>query len=245
MQEYLRSQVDWPQAFPPEEYKTRVDNVRQSLSDKGIDAIYVTIPEDITYLTAYDMIWYHLRNLTGVLVTADAEGTVFFDGKGHTTLVSTTPEIREIVWLERGGFEDNISSIANALKDRGLANGTIALQAWSYSPHATVIEALGDRLKQGGTNVVDGSMIVEDLRFVKSPLEIEVVRKASEIGDTAMEAARDAIRPGVTETELEGVIMHSMMSQGGGYPGIRTMLGSGPRAGTHHSPPSLRQVQQG
>jgi Xaa-Pro dipeptidase len=245
MQEYLRSQVDWPQAFPPEEYKTRVDNVRQSLSAKGIDAIYVTIPEDITYLTAYDMIWYHLRNLTGVLVTADAEGTVFFDGKGHTTLVSTTPELREIVWLERGGFEDNITSIANALKDRGLANGTIALQGWSYSPHASVIEALGDRLKQGGANVVDGSMIVEDLRFVKSPLEIEVVRKASEIGDTAMEAARDAIRPGVTETELEGVIMHSMMSQGGGYPGIRTMLGSGPRAGTHHSPPSLRQVQQG
>ena len=97
MQEYLRSQVDWPQAFPPEEYKTRVDNVRQSLSDKGIDAIYVTIPEDITYLTAYDMIWYHLRCVTGVLVTADVEGTVFFDGKGHTTLVSTTPEIREIV----------------------------------------------------------------------------------------------------------------------------------------------------
>ena len=229
--------------FPPEEYKTRVDNVRKSLSDKGIDAIYTTDPADITYLTAYDMIWYNLRNLTAVLVQADSEDTVFFDGVGHTTIISTTPEIRDVVWFERGA--DNISTIVNEIKNRGLGGGTIAVQKWGYSPHATVMDALEERLQEGGANVVGGSMIVEDLRFVKSPREVEVVRKASEIGDKAMVAARDAIKPGVTETELEAVIMHTMMSEGGGYPGIRTMLGSGPRAGTHHSHPTHRQVKQG
>ena len=65
------------------------------------------------------------------------------------------------------------------------------------------------------------------------------------IADRAMRAAREAIAPGVMETEIEAAIMHSTMTQGGGYPGIRTMIGSGPRAGTHHSPPSHRKIKQG
>ena len=36
-----------------------------------------------------------------------------------------------------------------------------------------------------------------------------------------------------------------MMKAGGGYPGIRTMVGSGPRAGTHHSPPQHRRIRRG
>ena len=79
MQEYLREQVDWPQAFPEEEYGQRLAKVRSALKDAGLDAIYVTHPANVTYLTGYDMIWNHLRSLTGVLVSADSDATVFFD----------------------------------------------------------------------------------------------------------------------------------------------------------------------
>ena len=65
------------------------------------------------------------------------------------------------------------------------------------------------------------------------------------MADEAMAAGRDAIRPGLTETQLEGVIMGTMMAAGGGYPGIRAMIGSGPRAGTHHSPAQRRAIKQG
>ena len=80
MQHYLRDQIDWPQAFPAEEYATRLDRLRTALRAAGLDAIYVTVPADLTWLTGYDMIWYHLRNLTGLLVRAASAETVFFDG---------------------------------------------------------------------------------------------------------------------------------------------------------------------
>src|SRR5262249_20284619 len=51
--------------------------------------------------------------------------------------------------------------------------------------------------------------------------------------------------PGVMETEIEAVVMHSLMREGGGNPGIRSMIGSGPRAGTHHSPATQRKIRQG
>jgi len=245
MQDYLRKQVDWPQAFPAEEYAERRRKVRAALSAKGLDAIYVTTPANLTYLTGYDMIWYHSRNLTGLLIRADSDQTVWFDAVGHTTLVLTTPTITDIVWFQREPVDSLIRQIGRELRHRGLGRARIALEPWGYSPHGKVMEALGAALREGGADVQDESLLIERIRLVKSPLEISVIREAAAMADRAMAAARDAIAPGVMETEIEAVIMHSMMREGGGYPGIRTMIGSGPRAGTHHSPPSHRKIKQG
>jgi Xaa-Pro aminopeptidase len=138
-----------------------------------------------------------------------------------------------------------LDAIVEGIAARGLGKGKIAVQPWGYSPHATVSERFKAALEAGGATVEDGSFLVEELRFVKSPREVEVVRRTAAIADEAMAAARDAIAEGVMETELEGIIMGTMMKAGGGYPGIRTMLGSGPRAGTHHSPPQHRRIKKG
>ncbi|MEX2650035.1 MAG: Xaa-Pro peptidase family protein [Alphaproteobacteria bacterium] len=245
MQTYLREQVDWPQPFPPEEYAARRARVRKAMAERKIDAIYVTIPADLTWLTGYDMIWYHLRNLTGLLVRADRDDTVFFDGAAHVTIVSTTPAIPEATWFQRGDVADHIKLIAKEIAARGLGKGHVALQPWSHSPHATVMDALAKALGDGGAAIADGNQLVEELRLVKSAREIEVMRRAASIADEAMAAARDAIAPGVMETELEAVIMGSLMRNGGGYPGIRSMIGSGPRAGTHHGPAQHRKIKRG
>ncbi len=242
MKTYLRDQIDWPQAFPPEEYAARRAKVRDALAAAGLDAIFVTLAADITYLTGYDLIWYHLRNLTGLLVRADSDDTLFFDGRPHTTMVSTTPEISDVVWFERGPVADVIALIADRMKNEGKR---LATQRWGYSPHSDVMDALNDRLSGAGATVTDASYLIEEIRLIKSPREIAVMRKTAAIADEAMAAARDAIRPGITETQIEGVLIGAMMAAGGGYPAIRSMIGSGPRSGTHHSPAQARSVKQG
>ncbi len=54
MQEFLREQVDWPQAFPAEEYAGRRARVCSALTEANLDAIYITAPANITWLTGYD-----------------------------------------------------------------------------------------------------------------------------------------------------------------------------------------------
>ena len=249
MKPYLRSQIDWQQPFPAEEYAARRAKVRAALSDAGLDAILATTPANITWLTGYDMIWYHLQNLTGVLVQADSDATVFFDSSAHTTIISTTPEIGEVIYVDAaavsGTVDESISAVVDGIAGKGLGKSRIGLEMWGYTPHASVMEALAESLRSGGATVEDHWTLVEQQRFIKSDLEIQHVRKAAEIGDLAMAAARDTIRPGVMETEIEAAIMGIMMKAGGGYPGIRTMLGSGPRSGTHHSAPTRRLIQQG
>ena len=249
MQTYLRDQVDWPQAFPAEEYAERRAKVCKVMADAGLDAIYVTAPANITWLTGYDMIDYHLEILTGVLLRADGVEALFFDYVGHTTIVSTTPEIEEVVWLDGTGTSDGVDwavqVIADEVGKRGLGSARIGLELWAYAAHATVMARLKGSLETGGATITDAWRMLDEIRLVKSPLEIEHMKTASAMADEAMAAGRDAIRPGLTETQLEGVIMGTMMAAGGGYPGIRSMIGSGPRAGTHHSPAHRRAIRQG
>ena len=245
MKQYLREQVDWPQAFPPEEYATRRAKLRKALAADDLDAIYVTMPADITYLTGYDMVWYHSRSLTGLLLRADSDDPLFIDGWPHTTLVSTTPEITNVVFYERGPVADVIALIADRVKSLGLADGRLATQRWSYAPHGDVIDSLSDCLTEAGATVSDASFLIEEIRLIKSPLEIALMRKTANIADAAMAAARDAIRPGILETEIEGILIGAMMAAGGGYPALRSMIGSGPRSGTHHAPAQARAVKAG
>lgn len=249
MQPYIREQLDWEQPFPQEEYAARRARVRAALADANLDAILVTTPANITWLTGYDMIWYHLQNLTGLLVRADSDDTLFFDSSAHTTIISLTPAIPEVIYVDAaavsGTVDEAIKAVVDGIASKGLGKSRIGMEMWGYSPHASVMEALVGGLRSGGATVEDHWTLVEKLRFIKSDLEVQHVRKAAEIGDLAMAAARDIIAPGVMETEVEAAIMGTMMKAGGGYPGIRTMLGSGPRSGTHHSSPTRRKIQDG
>ena len=62
--------------------------------------------------------------------------------------------------------------------------------------------------------MVDASLLVETQRLYKSPREQEVMRQAAAMGDTALEAARAAMAPGMMETEIEAVMTASLMEQG-------------------------------
>lgn len=247
MLEQIRAQIDWPQPFPPEEYAARRAQVRKVLQAKGFDAIYVNLPADLLWLSGYDMIWYHYRCLTGLLLRADRDETVLFDSGGHKNLVYMTPEIRDVVWFDPNPVASagQGETVATELAKRGLGRGRIAIQPRGYSPHATVMDAFAERLRQGGATVGDGSRLIEELRLVKSPREIAVVRQAAKFADEAVAAARDAIAPGVMETEIEAAAIASLMRNGCQYPSIRSMVGTGPRSGTHHSPATHRKIKQG
>jgi Xaa-Pro aminopeptidase len=245
MQEYLRKQIDWPQPFSDQEYAGRLERVRKALQDAKLDAIYVTTPANLTWLTGYDMIWYHTRCLTGLLIRADSDHTVWFDGVGHTTIVSLTPAIKDVVWCHSENVQELIRKTVDEIGVRLSDKVRVALEPWGYSPHADIMKAVKDGLESKGKRISDASMLIERLRLVKSPSEIAVVRQAAAMADDAMKAAGKVLAPGIMETEIEAAIMSSMMRNGGGYPGIRSMIGSGPRAGTHHSAATHRKVKKG
>lgn len=245
MDHRTRAQVDWPQPFPHEEYAARQGRLRSALKAADLSGVLVSSPPDLNYLFGYDQIWFAHDNLCVAFLPADEETHLFFDNDGHEILVSVYPEIEHLHLFKRGPVRDHIAEIAGEVAGRGWARGTIALQARCYGPHPDHLRAIGRLWEEAGARLTDGSDLIEDLRLKKSPREIAVVRAAAEIATAAMAAARDAIREGMRETDLDSVLTAELLKGGGGYPGIRNMIGAGPRAGVHHEPPSHRRFRQG
>jgi Xaa-Pro aminopeptidase len=94
----------------------------------------------------------------------------------------------------RGSSVDAGSAIVRALKDMGLWHGRIA------TDHP-LIDAVCERHGRPGT-LVAGENVLRWIRLVKSPLEIQLMRRASFGNVEAVAAVGRAIRAGATYAEL-------------------------------------------
>src|SRR5262249_29156597 len=73
--------------------------------------------------------------------------------------------------------------------------------------------------------------------------EIELVRKAVELGSRALEETLALLRPGMTELEIAAEIEYRMRRYGGGRPSFETIVASGPRAALPHARATSRPIQ--
>ncbi len=88
---------------------------------------------------------------------------------------------------------------------------------------------------------VENSMC--DLRAVKSPAEIEVVRYAYQIAETGFQAAVNAIAEGVTEREVAAEAEAAMRRAGAEGTGIDTIVASGPNSRPILARSTFRRIQ--
>lgn len=83
-------------------------------------------------------------------------------------------------------------------------------------------------LQEAGLRIADAQRPLEMARAVKTPIEVDGMRYAARVVDTAIAELRDAIRPGVTENELFGILTGTALQLGAEYNDARLVL-SGPR----------------
>lgn len=76
-------------------------------------------------------------------------------------------------------------------------------------------------------SIVDLSHSLHELRLIKSPAEINLMRKACEITADAHIRAMKFCKPGVYEYEVEAEILHEFEKQGARFPAYTSIVGSG------------------
>ncbi len=244
--ENTESGTAWGPPFSAQEYRERVNRVKEEMTGQQIDLLLVNSPPNITWLTGYDSIWYRRTTPTGLAIRADAKTTLFFDSVSHTDLVkSGTGCFEDVEFFDRRKAGPAVGSIIEALDKRGWLSGTAAVEKWSVSPGGMVLQEISQGMSATGARVVDGSWLVDRIKMVKSPAEIDMMRESARIADVAMQAVIDAMAPGLMEVEIQGLAQYVMSQHGGEEPAIRTAVRSGPRGAAHHVPPSRRKLQNG
>jgi Xaa-Pro dipeptidase len=100
-------------------------------------------------------------------------------------------------------------------------------------------------LEAAGATVVDGTDVVREVRWVKSPAEMACLTEAARIADIGLQAAADTIAPGVTELEVYGEIVHAMASAGGENTAITMPVLSGSKTNAAHALSTRRVIGPG
>jgi len=87
--------------------------------------------------------------------------------------------------------------------------------------------------------------VIDRMRAIKTPGEIEILRRNGRISAEGVRQAMLATRPGGFEYEIEGAAVGSIIARGAQGPGYAPIVGSGPNTCVWHYDENGRRIQAG
>ncbi|QLH42573.1 MAG: Xaa-Pro aminopeptidase [Coxiellaceae bacterium] len=95
------------------------------------------------------------------------------------------------------------------------------------------------------SEVIDVSRLLHEMRLVKTPAEVAVMRKAAEISAQAHVHSMQTCVAGMREYEIAAQLLYDFYRQGCEAPAYSPIVGSGPNACVLHYVSNNRQIQDG
>lgn len=93
------------------------------------------------------------------------------------------------------------------------------------------------KVRQGGRApgvLIDCCAIIEEMRLIKSPDELEIMRKVNRISGQAHQRAMEKSRPGKFEYQIEAELLHEFARQGARYQAYSSIVAGGDNANILH-----------
>ncbi len=204
------------------ERRTRIEKARRLMAQHQIDALMLTQGTSLVYFT--NIRWGGGERLTACIIPA--KGEPFF-------VCPAFEEERAREQIELGPFGDATADlrtwnedespyalVANGLKDRGVATGTLGIEETTKFVWSDSVAHAAPQLR-----IVSATPVVAGCRMIKEPHEIELMRLASRVTLKAYEAAYRALAPGMTQNTVASLIAqahHRLGFEGGAGPQVGT-----------------------
>ena len=225
--------------FEKVEYEIRISKVRKSMDEKNIEVLIVTDPSNMAWLTGYDGWSFYVHQC----VVLSLEGEPFWYGRGMDTngaKLTVFMQQENII-----GYPDDyvqnpekhpMDYLSEILTEKNWAQKTIGVEKDNYYFSASCLESLQRNLVQ--VNFVDSTGLVNWQRTVKSPRELEFMRKAAKIVEKMHARIFEVMEPGMRKNDLVAEIYHSGITgaedAGGDYAAIVPMTPTGADASAPH-----------
>jgi Xaa-Pro dipeptidase len=226
------------QAFPTSEFRSRVERVQADMAARGVDLLLVHSPENIYYLTGHQTSGYFAYQVALLRQTGDPVLLLRFLESGNVDEYSWLEDAR--TWREG---DDLVLATERLVREMAKPGSTIGLEKRSWFLTAAVAEALAATLADYRT--VDASQLVDRVRLIKSPAEVACLRRAGTIAEIEQRAAREAIRPGVLETEVAAAVFGAGVTAGCEYTGLPHHIMSGYRYDVCHANWIPKEIRDG
>lgn len=192
--------------FSREEFAQRQQKVREALAEKGLDGMLLFKIEDMYWLCGLDTDGFCIFHSMFIGVNGELTHVSRKADLANVKYSSVCEDIR--IWVDS---PDNppANAIRDMLKSHGMQGKRIGVQYDTYGLTAQAYRQLVTAL-DGVCEMVDASDLIRLMRVVKSPRELEYIRKAGEICDVVMEKGIEMTIAGAYEgdilAEMHGIL---------------------------------------
>ena len=228
-------------AFEESEYRDRIRRARERMAAEGIDVMLCSNPANMCYLTGYDGWSFYVHQLVAVPVDADTDPIWIGRGMDANAAKVTTflPDEHVIAYGDdyvHSKTKHPLEFVGSILRERGYDRARIGTEMDTFYFPARSLLSLQRSLPEA--DIVDATTLVPWVKVVKSPAEIEFMRRAARICENAMQTAVDSIHTDNRQCDAAANIFRTQIagtpSYGGDYTAIVPMLPSGEGTNTPH-----------
>ena len=180
--------------------QNKVKELQQKMGEQGVDVTFAMDPDSVYYFTGiHDYLGMDFGRPTIAIIPQSGEISVVVPSLEQNMAREMTWVGKLLPWTDGIGDEWR-GYIKEALKGKK----TIGLEV--NKTHAVLANFIADQGE--GSKVKDMYMTMCRQRMVKSPEEIEIMKKAGKVAVAMCEAARDTIGEGVPEYEVALAIIN-------------------------------------
>ena len=211
--------------FAPAELAARLRRTRAAMAKAGLDALLLTDPADIFYLTGYHT--FEVSVHTALVVSADRMVL-------QVPSIETGPAVVTALVDETIGYLwEDIDAVIAPLADIMTPYRAIGLDLYAASLRHGVIRALQLRLGEARFRD-DGGTLMDGLRLVKSEAELDCLRESARITSAGLRAAEALVRAGVTDNDIAAEGARALLAAGSEFMSLQPIVTTGRRIGTIH-----------
>ena len=188
------------------ERQARVARAAELMRQHDIAAVLVEAGTSLRYFTGVQ--WWRSERLTAAVLTRDGEiaiVTPFFEEPSVRESLALPAEV--LTWDED---EDPAATLAQWLSARGLAQGRIGIEE---TVRYFAVDGLAAALPDA--TLVNGNPVVRGCRMVKSPAELALMHRATDITMAAYRHAAPRIQRGMTPSDIGALINDATRAMGG------------------------------
>lgn len=185
-------------------FETRINIVQENLSTHEIDALLITSPYNIAYLSGIHAFSIEEREAR-ILVTR--QNIYLFTDARYTEMVkNNSPFIKLLEISSENTFSKQLKEILEQenVKNLGFEEENITYK--EISDLEEKIEAI---------EFIPTGEIVENIRSTKDNKEVEMIKKACSLSDLGFEFILKHLMPGVTEIEIKKKLENYIREMGG------------------------------
>ncbi|MGI6855739.1 M24 family metallopeptidase [Mesorhizobium sp. 1B3] len=213
------------------EIEQRRDKVLEGMNRDGIDVAVFTTPETIFYLTGIALNRYCYQPL---LISATGEHRYICRYIDAAWQDVWGPQSWASNWVSVRDHDDVTAVVAQLIqeiqpksKSKPVVGFELDRASISYNGVLRIRELVG------AASVVSCTRIAEDLRVIKSPAELDLMRRAGKISALLSDTIADAIRAGATDAEAS-IAAGQICNEHSGTPRPAPTVHTGAAAGNGH-----------